>query len=800
MRKTSSNIRCFHNNRRWIFLILVCLLSACNTTKYLREGESFYNGAEIKFKSQSRGIGGKRGIEKDLEPLITPKPNTKVFGMRPGVWFYFRQRDATKKKGVKAWIRKKFGQTPVLMSDASPERTAGLLTGQLQNDGYFKSEVEYEVKERKKESKVVYTVLLEPPYTIQDISYPKGRDSTYATILRTIWQDALIESGQRYDLARLQAEQQRIETVVKNYGLFYFDDRYLIFQADSTVGFKQVDLDLKLEKGIPPRGKRIYHFNEINIFPDYTLDADTSKLMSSHIVVDSMNYYDVTKKFRPTVITDVINLRKNKMYTSDDHDLTLSHLMDLGVFKFVNVRFDEVHPDSALLNANIFLTPLKKKSIRAEFQAVSKSNNFVGPGIEVTFTNRNFLRGAELFQLKLNSSYEWQMGGRTGNALNSFELGLESSLTVPRFIAPFRIDYSSKKYLPKTDFRFSVNLQNRVGFFRLNSFNLGAGYMWRESASKSHELFPVDINYVRTDKKSPDFQALLNQNSYLENSFQDQFIIGSRYSYTLNTQMKDDAVLDFEERQYKEHSFYFRGNLEVAGNAIHGIQRAMHPDANEPFEILNSPYSQFVRSDVDFRYYWQFNLQSKLATRLIVGAGYAYENSQTLPYIKQFSIGGSNSIRAFPARSVGPGTFNVQEGIMEPGTDDNPVVSRFIDQRADIKLEANVEYRFDIIKAFKGAVFVDAGNIWLWEPRETEGGLQYGQFDKNTFLKELAVGSGFGFRFDFSFFVLRFDIAFPIRKPYLEDGERWVFDEIDPLSSRWRSDNLIFNIAIGYPF
>lgn len=769
--------------------MLIC--TSCNTAKYLAEGETYYGGARIKFKPVKKGIGGKRELEKDLEPLITPKPNTKVFGSRPGVWFWFRQRDAKKKKGLKAFIRRKFGQAPVLMSDVSPDKTAIMLTGQLQNDGYFKSEVEFKVKEKKKESVVTYIVHLHPPYHLKNVNYPKGRDSVYVKIMRSLKDESLLEPKQRYDLARLQAEQKRIETKVKNFGLYYFDDRYLIFEADSTVGYKEVDIDLRLEKGIPDRGKRIYTLNEINVFPDYTLDSDTTKLERNRIAVDSMNYYDYTKKFRAKVITRVINLRKDNIYTRDDHDLTLSHLMDLGTFKFVNIQFEEVHPDSALLNTNIYLTPLKKKSLRAEFQMVSKSNNFVGPGIQATFTNRNFLGGAELFQLKLNSSYEVQVSRKVGGALNSFELGLESSLTVPRFITPIRIDYSSKKYLPKTDFRVGGNIQNRVGFFRLNSLNLGAGYLWRESEAKSHELFPIDVNYVRTDNTSKGFEDLLRLNPFLSNSFQDQFIVGSRYSYTLNTQMRDDQVLEYEERKYKTHSFYFNGNLQVAGNTINGLQKAFNRESGE---IIGSPYSQFVRADVDFRYYLQFNLRSKLASRLVVGTGYAYGNSSTMPYIKQFSIGGSNSIRAFPARSIGPGTFDIREQLDQPSGGENtaPV---FIDQRADIKLESNVEYRFDIIKSFKGAVFVDAGNIWLWKD-DTRGGA----FDSKTFLKELAVGTGFGVRLDFSFFVLRLDLAFPIRKPYLPESERWVFDRINLGSSDWRKENLIFNIAIGYPF
>jgi outer membrane protein assembly factor BamA len=281
---------------------------------------------------------------------------------------------------------------------------------------------------------------------------------------------------------------------------------------------------------------------------------------------------------------------------------------------------------------------------------------------------------------------------------------------------------------------------------------------------------------------------MINSNPVLKNSFENQFIIGARYAYTLNTQLKEDPMRPFEKKRFRTHNFYFNGNIDLAGNVINWVQNMVHPSEEEPFSLFGAPYSQFVKADIDFRYYYQIDERNKLATRFITGVGYAYKNSTTLPYIKQFSIGGSSSIRAFPARSIGPGTYNVREGIPPDST-------LFIDQRGDVKLEGSVEYRFDIIKALKGAVFVDAGNIWLahFDPNRPGG-----EFHSDQFLHQLAVGTGLGLRLDFSFFVLRFDLAFPLRKPYLDDP--WVADDIDFGSRAWRRENLIFNIAIGYPF
>jgi outer membrane protein assembly factor BamA len=774
--------------QQWKWLLSIWLLCSCSATSYLPEGEAFYDGAEIEFNTAKRRVGRKKALREELLTYVPQKPNRKIFGARPSVWFYYVAGTPEKEKGLRHFIKTKLGKPPVLMKDIEVDRTAKILTGQLFNEGYFESTVSGRKQVKRKAGKAVYTVELYRPYRLRNIHFPHGRDSTYAAILSAVNRNTYLKAQQRYDLARMQAEQARIEREVENYGFYYFDDRYLIFEADSTVGKKQVDLDLILEKGIPDKAKRIYGINEVTVIPYYSITRDTSIQQVDTIKVNGYNYIDSKHNFRPEIITRNINLKHGDTYSREAQELTLSHLMDLGNFKFVNIKFRDVSKDSSLLDSYIYLTPLKKKSIRAEVQAVSKSNNFVGPGVSFTFTNRNFLRGAELFQLKLSSSYEVQVSRKLQTPLNAFELGFESSLTVPRFISPIKIDYHSKKFLPKTQFRLGLNVQNRVSYFRLNSFSAGYGYNWRESASRSHELFPIDLNFVKTDKTSAAFDTLLRTNPVLANSFENQFIIGTRYSFTLNTQMREDPFQKYGNKQYKEHSFYMVAGFDVAGNLIHAVQRQVKDEEQQPYKLLGAPYSQYVKGDVDFRYYWQIDAHNKIVARIMTGVGYSYGNSRTLPYIKQYAIGGSNSIRAFPARSVGPGAYNVRT---DTAFRDKALL--FIDQRGDIKIESNLEYRFDIINFLKGALFVDAGNIWLIRGDSTRQGAK---FDKTKFMNQIAVGTGFGLRFDFSFFVLRFDIAWPLRR----NDTGWVVKDIDFASSRWRGDNLIFNIAIGYPF
>lgn len=784
-------LRCTLSGRLYktaVLVLSILALSGCTATKFLKEGESFYTGATVKLNPEGR-ISGQSELKDDLQTYITPEPNGSFLGMRPGVWFYYAAGTPKKKKGLRNFIKTKLGKEPVLLSDATPQQTAAALEGQLNNEGYFRSKVKAEVMTKGKKSHIVYTVDLKRPYSISSIHYIFF-DSAHAKLIGEIKKNSLLKEKQKFSLAMLSAEQQRVEEVAQNAGFYYFDDRHLLFKADTTLGNRTVELDLTIEPGMPERAKRIYKIKEISVYPNYLFTNDSLQTTSDTLHVDGFTYIDNQHNFRPQVITNVINLKPDSIYRKINHEYTLSHLMGLKTFKYVNIRYQNIRRDSTGLRVSVFLTPLLKKSLRAQVQGVSKSNNFVGPGVELTFTNRNLFRGAEMYQFKLSGSYEVQISSKQDNPLNAIEFAAENSLSVPRFITPFKIRSHSMKYLPQTQFKIGYSFQQRLQYFRLNSFMVNAGYTWRETTLKTHELFPVEITYVKTGNTSAVFDSLLNKTPALKNSFQNQFILGLRYSFTVNTQLSDDIEAKYNVKKTRRSNFYFNGTIELSGNVPYALQSAFHAEKDSAYTFFNAPYSQFIRPVVDFRYYYQLTKRTKLAARLTAGLGYALGNSTHLPYIKQFSAGGSNSLRAFPARSVGPGTYNY--------LDSANVL--FIDQRGDLKLEANVEYRFDIMGPLKGALFADAGNIWMIK----DDGRTGGAFDKDQFLKQIAVGTGLGLRMDFSFFVLRFDLAFPVRKIYKNESNenefRWAFNDIDFSSKYWRRDNLVFNIAIGYPF
>ena len=379
----------------------------------------------------------------------------------------------------------------------------------------------------------------------------------------------------------------------------------------------------------------------------------------------------------------------------------------------------------------------------------------------------------------VKTGFETQLGG-AGRGLDSYEYGIGAELVIPRIVSPVRIAGSTEMFVPRTRIKAEYQSLNRANLFRLNSFGAAYGFVWNRSARTRHHLNPVSINYVRSGGFSEDFEQRLLLFPSLRRSFEQQLIVGTDYSLVYNTQFDD----------WRRNHVYFNANLDVAGNllyAMHSIASGQSGAPDDPFRLFGIEYSQYARLDMDFRYFFPLGGNSRLVTRFIGGVGIPYGNSNAMPYVKQFFVGGTNSVRAFQARSIGPGTYRPAED--EPGF--------FVDRTGDIRLEANVEHRFPMISILHGALFVDAGNIWMVRAEQEREGTA---FDFDTFIHEFAVGAGFGLRLDASFFVLRLDTAFPLRKPYLPAGERWVVDDIRFGSSRWRSDNLAFNLAIGYPF
>jgi len=760
----------------WLFIAAFILLSSgCKTIKYLPPGEDLYVGSSIRIESQDV-IKDKKNIKAELSKLARPKPNERILWARPKLWFYnIGTTDPTSK--LKKWLKKKWGEAPVLLSSEHPKENADLMVSRLNSLGYFEAQVNYKIETVKRKARIIYTANVHRPYIISIIKFPEMTDNLSINIKSTE-EKSLVKTGASYNLDIIKDERVRIDRELKNKGYYFFIPDYLLFKADSNAVEKTISLELTVKNDIPEKAKIAYVMNQIYIYPSYSLDNDTLPIkMRDTVEIDGYHYINTDSAFYASTILRSVFLKKGDAYSRTAHNLTISRLMGMGVFKFVTIKFvDTVINGQGILSAWIYLTPLQKKSLQVQVETVTKSNNFTGPALTLSYKNRNLLRGAELFIFNIDGSFETQLAGPK-KGLNSFEFGANTQLFVPKFISLVKIRNTSSQFVPKTKLDLGFRLLHRAEYFDMSSLSFSYGYAWKKTAQQEFQYDPIAINFSKLLKTTAAFEELLEQNTFLRKSFEQQFIVGSRFSYTYNSIVG----------QPKKNQYYFNLLLDFSGNKAYAIQYLL-TKRKSPYTIFGYEYSQYSKISTDTRYYLTMDKDNKIATRLIVGVGIPYGNSTNMPYIKQFFSGGSNSIRAFLPRTLGPGTYK------RPETTSTQV---FLDQSGDIKLEGNIEYRFTIISVVKGAVFLDAGNVWLVHKNDELPG---GEFKSTEFLNQLAVGSGLGLRVDVSFFVLRLDLGIPLRKPYLPANERWVGDNIQFGSSSWRRNNLVWNIAIGYPF
>lgn len=764
------------NSKHISIFILALFLCGCSNTKYLPEGELLYVGGEVKVEDSLMSRRDRKDMEKELVGLLRPKPNSTFLGLRPKLWFYNIAGTPKKDKGFKYWLKNKVGEPPVLFSQVDLDYNADLLRNRTENKGYFRARTNSDSTSRNRRATAEYTVRPGRQWIIKEVKFPTDSTSTVLdSTIAQIKRRSLLKPAEPFNLNVIVAERERIDARLKQRGFFYFNPDYIIIQADSTVGDHQVDLIVKVKDETPAIARQVYTIDNIYIMADYNLTnaRDTINYnWDSGTKYKDLTIIDPENKFKPIIFDRSIFFHQGDIYNRRDHNLALNRLVNLGTFKFVKNEFKLSDSIANTLDTYYFLTPLPKKSIRLETTAKTNSANYNGTEVSVNWSNRNAFRGAELLTLSAFGGAEVQVSGRN-QGFNVYRVGGEASLVWPRFITPFTV-MDSGAFVPRTRGMVRYEYQNRQKLYSLNSFRFSFGYLWKENIRKEHNLNVLDVNYVHPANVTDLYREQIAEMPALARVIEQQLIFGPTYSFTYTNTM----------RRFKKHTFYYKGSLETSGN-ITGL--LMGASQDDPKHILGVQFSQFVKMEHDFRHYLRLNRSSTLASRIITGVGVPYGNSRELPFMRQFFIGGVNSIRAFRARSVGPGSH-------DPGVD----ASSFLpDQSGDLKLELNTEYRPKFSNIFEGAVFIDAGNVWLMNGDEEDR--PGGKISKD-FYKELAVGTGVGLRIDVTFLVLRLDLAFPLRKPWLPEGERWVLDEIDFGSKAWRRDNLVFNLAIGYPF
>ena len=649
-----------------------------------------------------------------------------------------------------------------------------MLRNYLENKGYFHAAVSGDTIVKNKRARATYTVKTGSLYTIKDIVFPHDTTSQLGVAIKKTEPKTLIKTGVPFNLDLIKAERLRIDAALKEEGYYFFSPDYILVDADSTIGNNMVNLYLTIKTNTPLAARKPYIINEIYVYSNYTLT--TAAIDTSHVYEEFYNGYyviDKDKMFKPNLFEHIMQFKPNDLYNRKAHNLALNRLINLGVYKFVKNRF-EVDPYTDALNTFYYLTPLPKKTLRAEASGNTKSNNNAGSVVSFSWRNKNFLRGAELFAVNAYVGSEVQIGGRQ-KGFNTNKLGGEISITVPKFIIPFFIFNTKGAYVPKSYARIGYDLLNRTKLYTLNSFRADLGYTWKPTVRKEYKYNPISVNYVQPLNVTQRYLDSIPQIDFtLKKAIEKQFIIGSNATYSY------DEIID----DPRGRGWYVLTNLDLSGNLI-GIFAKPDLKNGDTVKFFGAPYSQYVKTEVDVRHYSRLAPKTIWANRVDMGFGLPYGNSYQLPFIKQFFIGGTNSLRGFRSRTLGPGTY------ISPRMDSSDF---YPDQSGDIKLELNTELRQKISGVLEGAIFAEAGNIWLKNKTTDKPGAEF----TKDFLTQLAVDAGIGIRFDMQILLLRFDVAIPLRKPWLPAGQR--ASPINFGSAAWRKDNLIFNFAIGYPF
>lgn len=761
---------------------------SCSNTKFLKDGQMLYTGAEVKIENDTLPKKEKNALKAALEENLTPKPNSSFLGLRPQLSAYNVTKEPKKDKGLRYWLKYKFGEEPVLLGDVDREFNKDIIVNYSENKGYFNARAKYDTVSKNKKARVIYTLNPGAQYLISNVNFLQ--DSTLINReIQALKEKTLLKTGNPFDLDVIKSERQRIDDGLKDKGFYYFNPDNIIVQADSTVSKNHnVEMIVKLKDNTPKLATEQFTIDKVVVFPNYNLrDAKKGKY-NIPMNPDSLKGYeyndiyvvDPQKKFKPKIFNRALYFNKGDIYNRKDHNLSLNRLISLGVFKFVKNEFVVSDSLNHKFDAYYVLTPRELQSLRLEALGRTNSANYAGSELNLNWTHRNFLRGAEQFKASVYGAFDVQIGG-PADAENIFRAGANAQLSIPRIVAPFNFN-SSSAFVPRTNIQIGYEFQNRTTLYTLNTFNASFGYQWKENVRKEHELKLIDISLIDPANVTPKYVAKFEQNPYLERVVEQQLIFGPTYSYTYSTTMLP-----------RKNTFYYKGMLDLAGN-ITGLVTGANVKKGKQKEIFGVPFSQYAKIENDVRFYHKFTEKTSFATRFIAGVAIPYGNSEYIPFSRQFFVGGSNSIRAFRARTLGPGSYDPR-----PQQENGGFV---FDQAGDIKLELNAEYRANLYKFLNVAVFADAGNIWLINDEVNEQGQitrPGGKFSKQ-FLSEIAVGAGVGLRLDFSILILRLDLAMPLRVPYYEKGERWAFDKINFGDSSWRKDNLILNIAIGYPF
>jgi len=782
---------------KYFFLVILffILLSSCKITKRVPEKQFLLRSNTILTDNKNINKG-------DLNSLIKQQPNRKILGILRFNLRLYNFADFGKETKIKKWFKNTIGEAPVILDTMMTNNTLFQQKSYLNNKGYFDATVTKEIRYKRRKADVKYIINAGKPYIIKNISY-SFEDAVVGAIVLNDTVNSVIKKMSNYNVDAFQNERERLTKMLRNEGFYNFSREFIFFEVDSTIGNHLIDLKLTIKNPLRKSNdpalptQKINHkrfiINKIFISPQQPASSQNATHVDTTLVRISDNkakdvysdYYFIyhsKPRVNPKVITQSVFFKEQNIFTQKDVEQTYKNLSDLKNYRFINIKFSEnkdtLQDNLSLgaLDCKIDLTrmPVHYYNIETE---TTNSGGSLGLAANISYQNRNLFKNAEIFSLKLNGALEAQkIFGESSpqeviNKLpfNTVETGAEANIEIPKFLIPISPEKFPKYFKPKTTLKTGLNFQQRPDYTRY-VLNASFGYEWKENEFKKHILIPFEVNSIKIHPDST-FIAIINsiKDKQTQLSYNDNLCASLRYSYVFNNQ-KINKSSDFS---------YFRGNIETSGNTLWLAGRIfkMKQDEVGIYEIFNIRYSQYVKFDADYRFYNILSKHSSLVYRLAAGIAIPYGNIDIMPFDKSFYVGGANGLRAWKLYEMGPGAYS------------DTSAAKFY-KTGDIHLETNAEYRFDIYKYFKGAMFVDAGNIWL---RKNNPEYPDAQFKTDQFYKQIAVGGGIGARFDFSFFIIRIDAAMPLRDPRREPGQRWALNEI-------KLTKVNYNLGIGYPF
>ncbi|WP_300697684.1 BamA/TamA family outer membrane protein [uncultured Bacteroides sp.] len=761
--------------RHVIFTAVLFALASCSTTKYVPDGSYLLD--EVRIHTDSKNVK-----PSGLYIYVRQNPNSKWFSLvKTQLYVYnWSGRDSTR------WMNRalrRLGDAPVIYSKEETERSRNEMTKAVQNMGYMGATVQYITKVKKKKLKLEYKVTTGEPYIVRSLKYDI-QDEKIREYIQKDSASTYLSEGMYFNVNLLDSERQRITSKLLQNGYYKFNKDYISYTADTVRGTHQVDLTLHLANyrqhaDEEPRNHPQYSINKVNFIADYNV-LQTSAL-SSVEVNDSIHYkgipiyYKDKLYLRPKVLVDNLRITEGELYNESNIQRTYSNFGRLPVLKYTNIRFFETQVgDSVKLNTYVMLTKNKHQAISFELEGTNSSGD-LGAAASVSFQNRNVFKGSETFLVKLRGAYEAVSG--LGYAHNNYtELGVESSINFPRFMFPFLSNDFKRKIRATTEFGVQYNYQMRPEFTRIVA-SASWSYKWGVQRQRSqHRIDLLDVNYLYMPWIEPQFREDFlekEQNYILKYNYEDRLIVRTGYSYTYNS--AGQALIN---NSVIGNSYSIRFNFESAGNLLYAISKMSRLKRNDKDEytILSIPYAQYIKGDLDFAKNIVIDNRNSIAFHVGGGIAIPYGNARVIPFEKRYFSGGANSVRGWSVRSLGPGSF---------AGDNN-----FLNQSGDIKLDASIEYRTRLFWKFRGAVFVDAGNIWTLREYEDQPG---GKFRFNTFYKQIAVAYGLGLRLDLDFFVLRFDGGMKAVNP--EEGAVRL-----PIAHPRFGRDFAFHFAVGYPF